>query len=148
MPFPNLATAVKPGEIRNPNGRPKGSRNLSTIVREMGENHIDWSLLPDDSQKLRKKYKHKSAFEAITAVAIAQSINGDSQAREWLRKSGYGEKMDVTTNDESLNLNSSHAQALASDFQQWLQANTQVKPDYVDSITTDTTTTDVVDTTD
>ena len=33
----NLRPPVKPGEILNPHGRPKGSRNLSTLLKEIIE---------------------------------------------------------------------------------------------------------------
>lgn len=52
MPFPNDDTKFKPGESGNPEGRPKGSRNLSTILREMLEEEIE---VTTESGKEKKK---------------------------------------------------------------------------------------------
>lgn len=52
MPFPNDDTKFKPGESGNPAGRPKGSRNLSTILREMLEEEIE---VTTESGKEKKK---------------------------------------------------------------------------------------------
>lgn len=38
---------IKPGEVRNPNGRPKGSRNLTTIVMEALRSKVLTVKLPD-----------------------------------------------------------------------------------------------------
>ena len=46
MPFPNTETQFKPGESGNPNGRPAGSKNLATIIRELEDENFDWSLVP------------------------------------------------------------------------------------------------------
>ena len=35
MPNPENLKPCKPGETANPNGRPKGSRNFKTVLREM-----------------------------------------------------------------------------------------------------------------
>ena len=48
----NLKPA-QPGEIRNPNGRPKGSRSLTTLLREMLELTDDSGLT--NSQRIVKK---------------------------------------------------------------------------------------------
>lgn len=99
-PIKNL-TPFKPGQSGNPNGRPKGSRSLSTIIRGLTENPPDWNLLPlKGKEEMAKRYQHKSAWEAIVYVAIGQAMAGDTQAREWLRKSGYGDKVDITSGGE------------------------------------------------
>jgi len=42
MPIPNEhLNQFKEGESGNPNGRPKGSRNLSTILKEMLEEDVE-----------------------------------------------------------------------------------------------------------
>lgn len=95
----NPATQFKPGQSGNPNGRPKGRRSLSTIIREMGEgaNKLDWEKLPDDAKALRQKYGDDlPPFEVVVYVAMGQAMKGDQQAREWLRKAGYGDQLDIT----------------------------------------------------
>lgn len=86
----------KPGESGNPNGRPVGTRSLSTIIRELNEAPPDWKLLPlKGSAEMAKRYKNKSAWEAIVYVAMGQAMAGDQQARDFLAKRGYGDKLAI-----------------------------------------------------
>lgn len=123
-----IATRIQPGQVLNPNGKPKGRRSLSTIVRDLGESQIDWDAMgtTPDTLELKKKFQGRTAFEAISIVAQAQAMAGDNQAREWLRKAGYGDKMDITTNDESLNTPVSMLpQEIATDFAAYLLEKTK-----------------------
>lgn len=85
----NLIPA-KPGEVRNPNGRGKGNRNRSTIVREALE-----AILAGTDQQV---------VDGITAAAIAKAMTGDIAAFKELMDSGYGKNPDKTefTGDLSL----------------------------------------------
>ena len=76
----NMIPPVK-GEIRNPNGRPKGSRNRSTIVREMLE-ALHASGRPN--------------VDAMTAAIVNKALNGDVMAWDKLMDSGYGKITDKT----------------------------------------------------
>jgi len=90
----NEEMQFQPGESGNPNGRPVGVRSLSTIIRELNESPPDWKLLPlKGSAEMAKRYKNKSAWEAIVYVAMGQAMAGDQQAREFLAKRGYGDKV-------------------------------------------------------
>lgn len=91
-------TSWKPGQSGNPAGKPSGSKNLSTIIRDMLEDgELDWEKVPiKGSARFAAKYG-KRGWEAISYVAFAKAMSGDSAAREWLRKSQYGDKMDVTS---------------------------------------------------
>lgn len=84
---------VKKGEVRNPNGRPKGSKNFSTMVKEVIANEAYL-------QKVIKNSKSKpfwfdetkpstGAYAYITAVMV-KAMSGDVQAAEWLTRRGYG----------------------------------------------------------
>jgi hypothetical protein len=95
----NLIPASK-GEVRNPNGRPKGSKNLTTIIKELEDEKFDWSKVPEKQSDAIKALG--SPWRAITYVAMQNAIKGNVQAAEWLRKSGYGDKMDVTTGGQPL----------------------------------------------
>lgn len=86
---------AQPGEVRNPNGRPKGSKNLATLIRELEDDDFDWSLVPIKQKEVAKKFG--APWKAIRATAIAQAYSGDARAREWLRKSAYGDKLTVET---------------------------------------------------
>lgn len=58
----------KPGESGNPEGRPKGSKNLSTILREMLELEIEV-----DGVKITQK-------DAMIKKLIKKSTDGDIKA--------------------------------------------------------------------
>lgn len=75
--FPNPATQFKgqPGP-----GRPKGSRNRQTIVREALE-----AILAGSDQQV---------VDAMTAAAIAKAMTGDIPAFKELMDSGYGKIAD------------------------------------------------------
>jgi hypothetical protein len=81
---------VKPGEIRNPAGRPKGSVNLSAHIQNMLN---DPDFTATIIQKDGKSTEFKGApIKAIIRTAILKSMSGDKQWAEWLAKHGYGVK--------------------------------------------------------
>lgn len=86
----------KPGQSGNPNGRPKGIKNWSTIVQDL---LADEKLLKQMLSTSKNKPKFlealptNNAANAIVATMIVKSIGGDKQAAEWLRKTGFGDKM-------------------------------------------------------
>lgn len=95
----------KPGydERRNLQGRPEGRRSLSVIIKDILENEIDWDLVPiKNAQELAQKYKNKKAWEALVYAAYAQAISGNTKAAVWLSKSGYGDKLDLTSGDKPI----------------------------------------------
>lgn len=101
--FPHGGKKFQPGQSGNPNGRPKGRRSLSTIIRDILEDEINWDLLPaDQAQQLSERFKTKKGWEALVYVAVEKALQGDSQAREWLRKAGYGDKLDLTSDEKPL----------------------------------------------
>ena len=97
----------KPGydPRRNSEGRPKGSKNLSSIVRELEEEEFDWSKFPKGSKKMQQFlddiYPVGSPLRAMVYIAFLDATTGKGiekiNAREWLRKAGYGDKLDVTS---------------------------------------------------
>ena len=96
----NLIPAKK-GEIRNPNGKPKGTRHLSTIIRNIMED-IDWSKTNlKNKDEVQAKYGTKG-WDALTYVAVTKAMAGDPQAMKWLAENGYGKQVDITSNGETL----------------------------------------------
>ena len=100
----NLIPAKK-GEVRNPNGRPKGVKNWHTIVQDiLGDEELFQALLdsadrrPDWVEKLNKK----NGATAIVAVMTLRALEGDKQAAEWLRKTGFGDKLDLSSSDGTM----------------------------------------------
>lgn len=86
----------EPGQSGNPAGRPKGSKNWSTVVK---------GLLEDDKllAKLKKSGLYcnssstsaKTASEAIGIAILVKALEGDVKAAEWLRKTAYGDKVEI-----------------------------------------------------
>lgn len=94
----------KKGESGNPNGRPKGSRNRSTVAKEM----LDIIIKDVDPLKVFTKDDFKqfmeehgmdmeklqmieaNAEEFITLAMIAKAKNGDVNAYKALLDSAYG----------------------------------------------------------
>lgn len=94
MPFPNKDTQFKPGESGNPSGAAKGSKHLSTWIKE---------LLDDEEFTLAdfRGSEYKGApIKAIVQVAMYKAVEGDKDAREWLAKYGYGNKLEIEHSGE------------------------------------------------
>lgn len=89
-----VATRFKPGVSGNKKGRPKGSLNMSTIVKQLlaDEELADqviarkpsyWQYLPD-----------KNFATAIVVTMVIKALQGDIRAATWLRITGYGNKVE------------------------------------------------------
>ena len=72
------------GEIRNPNGRPKGSKNRSTIARKWLEvNQALKNPLTGDNETMSQE-------DLMTLALIKKAREGDVNAYKALMDSGYG----------------------------------------------------------
>lgn len=100
MAFPHDGKKFQPGQSGNPAGKPKGTIHLSTKIQQM---------LSDP--KFTEKLKHIDGFsdqdgatpmDVIAGAAMVASARGDKSARDWLAKYGYGTKIDITSNGETL----------------------------------------------
>lgn len=69
------------GQSGNPKGRPKGSRNFKTIIRDMLHDSSTWELLPKDAVKTKG-----TPLEAIICTLTAKAIQGDIRAADVLLK--------------------------------------------------------------
>ena len=65
---------MKPGTTLNPAGRPKGARNLSTILREMLEEEIEVNI---DGKKERKQFK-----DVLIRKLLKKANEGDLRAMQ------------------------------------------------------------------
>lgn len=97
MPFQpgqsgNPATQFQPGQSGNPNGLPKGTKHISTYIREMLEDENFELKLKDGT--LQKIFPMK----AIIEVAVKKALDGDSKCMDWLAKYGYGSRLQVDLN--------------------------------------------------
>lgn len=80
------ASRWQPGQSGNPDGRPKGSKNLSTWIR---------SIMDDEEfgETLRRTHGvNGTPIEAIIKSLVIKALNGNLRAFELLAKYGYGTK--------------------------------------------------------
>ena len=84
----------QPGESGNPNGRPKGSKNRSTIARKWLE------VMQDAKNPITGELEKLSQEDLITLAMIHKARKGDVGAYKQLMDSGFGmptQQIDVTT---------------------------------------------------
>lgn len=76
----------------------KGSKHISTHIREMLND-------PNFELKLKDGSIIKGApMQAIIKTAVAKAVSGDMRAFDILAKRGWGDKLDITTDGEKLNV--------------------------------------------
>lgn len=80
----NLRPKWSKGESGNPNGRPKGSKNRSTIARKWLE------LTMSETNPLTNQIENLSQEDIITLKQIEKAKDGDSNAYKLLMDSTYG----------------------------------------------------------
>ena len=72
------------GQSGNPNGRPKGSKNRSTIAKK-------WlQVIQETKNPLTLESEELSQEDLITLALLKKAANGDVNAYKALMDSGYG----------------------------------------------------------
>jgi hypothetical protein len=99
-PIPNNKP-FKKGESGNPNGRPKGSRNKSTMYRDILE------IMESMTNPLTGDVQNLSLAERLIIVQALKGLDGDFNAYRDLMDSAYGKnpdtaKVDHTTNGDKI----------------------------------------------
>lgn len=93
MPNPkNLIPPPEKGEVRNPNGRPKGSLNRSTIAKKWLE------VMESVKNPITGENERLSQEDIMTLAVLKKARNGDVNAYKELLNNGYGlptQKVDV-----------------------------------------------------
>lgn len=84
MPNEENLRPAQLGEVRNPNGRPKGSKNRSTIARQWLE--VNQNL----KNPLTGENETMSQEDLMTLALIKKAREGDVNAYKALMDSGYG----------------------------------------------------------
>ena len=79
----------KPGEVTNPTGRPKGSKNKSTIARKWLE--VEETAL-NELTGLEEKLTQE---DLITLAVIKRAKKGDVKAYKELMNSAFGEEKSI-----------------------------------------------------
>lgn len=86
----------KPGQSGNPNGKPKGTKHLSTWIRELMEDESFEAVLADGST-----YKG-APVKAVIITLINKALAGDTKAFDLLGKYGYGVKLSESVAEKEL----------------------------------------------
>lgn len=102
-PTPPTAAAWQPGQSGNPKGRPKGIKSFANVVRQLlaDENILD-KLTNSKNTKWIDALPTKNPANAVVAAMVVKALEGDAHAADWLRKTGYGDKLDITTDGHEL----------------------------------------------
>jgi len=91
-------TVPKPGEVRNPGGKPKGTLDMSTIVKRVANASMKKNrqfLNVKDVDRLNRRYGKKKVAEALVWVQASKALTGDTQAFNALREAGWGRTVNV-----------------------------------------------------
>ncbi|MFO0920112.1 MAG: DUF5681 domain-containing protein [Candidatus Saccharimonadales bacterium] len=75
----------QPGQSGNPNGRPKGSKNLKSIISNILDDTSSYDNLTDWEQQDRSK----TPAQAIVLSLASKALNGDIRAADLLFRFGY-----------------------------------------------------------
>lgn len=113
------ATQFKPGVAVPGAGRPKGTRSLSSTIQDLMEDD-DFEIKLKDGQILKGRPSKK-----IAEVMYGMAISGNTKAADWLAKYGYGNKVDVTTNGESINAIPEADGEVITEWKQFLKSKTK-----------------------
>ena len=96
MAFPHDGNKMQKGTTLNPNGRPKGSRNRSTIARQWLEaSEKVKNPLTQETQELSQE-------DIMTLALINKARKGDVNAYKALMDSGYGAPKQTTDTNVSI----------------------------------------------
>jgi hypothetical protein len=85
-----IDTQWKPGVSGNPSGKPKGTKHLSTWIKELMDDEDFEFTLADGSKH------YGTPIKAIVTVLIRRAVEGDMRAFDLLGKYGYGTKVELT----------------------------------------------------
>jgi hypothetical protein len=94
-------TQFKPGQSGNPKGRPKGSRNRKTLLRELIQQYsMEWSKIPiKNVDQLAAIYDYP--IDAVICVAFAKALEGDVRAMRWISETAYGKPKSGLIGDDN-----------------------------------------------
>lgn len=81
----------------------KGSKHLSTLIREIGEN-IEWDKTTLKNKEQMQQLYGNNGWKAIVYVAMTKAMAGDPQAMKWLAENGFGKQFDITTGGDKINI--------------------------------------------
>jgi len=96
MSFPNPETQFKPGQSGNPNGRPKGAKSRSTVIKRWLE------AMDKGKNPMTGEVEEMSVEDKMTLALIGKALKGDTQAYKALMDSAYGQpKQEIENTGQS-----------------------------------------------
>lgn len=102
-----LSNLIDPSEAGKLGGRPKGSRNWSSVTQALLDDEELFEQLVSNMERKPAWLKATNTKTLMQAITIAQGIKamgGSHFSAEWLRKTGFGDKIDITSNGETLKI--------------------------------------------
>lgn len=99
----------KKGEVRNPKGKPKGTRNRKTIFKELLEQAALASVNKRQARALSSSDEdvidlpQQTVADQVAASLLISAIGGDVAAARELMDSGFGKLTDKLENMHSFN---------------------------------------------
>jgi hypothetical protein len=99
MPKPENLIPAEKGEVRNPNGRPKGSLNRATIAKQWLE------AMESAKNPITGENERLTQADIITLAQIKKARKGDTHAYKALMDSGFGlpkQEIDNTSSDGTM----------------------------------------------
>lgn len=101
------ANLIDPSEAGKLGGRPKGSRNWSTVVQALLDDEDLFEQLMGSMERKPAWLKSTNTKTLMQAITIAQSLKalgGSHFSAEWVRKTGFGDKIDITSGGEKIRI--------------------------------------------
>lgn len=99
------ANLIDPSVAGKLGGRPKGSKNWSSVVKELlDDEELFEQLLGSMERKPQwlQATNTKTLMQAITIAQSLKALGGSHFSAEWVRKTGFGDKIDITSNGETI----------------------------------------------
>ncbi len=104
--MPNLQNLkpYKPGESGNILGRPRGIKNISTIIKQLLADEELMDAMAKNKPGYWDKLPNKNGANALVAAMMIKAMQGDSKAATWISKYGFGDKIDITSDGERIEM--------------------------------------------
>jgi hypothetical protein len=102
MPCPENIIPPKPGEVRNPNGRGKGTKNRSTILKKWLKTKITIKH-PETKEDMKV-----TLADAIALGILKEAVKGNVAAFKEINDTLYGKIKDEIEHSGGINLHFDH----------------------------------------
>ncbi|HEX8182606.1 MAG TPA: DUF5681 domain-containing protein [Candidatus Saccharimonadales bacterium] len=97
-----IKTRFKPGVSGNIKGRPKGSQNIATIVKQLLDDEDLAGKVLARKPSYWQHLPNKNFAYAIVTVMMLKAMGGDVRAATWLRVTGFGNKVEPAYTEREL----------------------------------------------